>query len=118
MLRTFRFLCVVTILLGVTACQRQTVLEHKDVQSFRVVELNGHPQQTIRISGLTFKSSMSVRRIETRERANSIIVLVFIGLAKENESGSFSYDLILSPSVQDVRFGDNEIVIWRRTGGS
>lgn len=118
MLRKFRFLCVITILLGVTGCHPETVLEHKDVQSFRVVELKDRPQQKIRISGLTFMSAMSVRRIETRARGNSIMVLVFIALAKQGQSGSFSYDLSLSPSVQEVRFGKNEIVIWRRTSGS
>jgi hypothetical protein len=116
--RNFRFLFVIAILLGMAACQRETVLEYKDVQSFRVVELNGGPQQKIRISGLAFMSAKSVRRIETRARGNSIIVLVFIGVAKQGQSGSFAYDWILSPSVQDVRFGENEVVIWRRPSDS
>ena len=114
MQRKFKCFCVVVILLGMAACQRETVLEHKDVQSFGVVELNDQRQRTIRISGLAFASAMSVRRIETSVRGNSLTVLVFIGLAKQGQSGSFAYDLILPPSVQDVRFGKNEVVIWHR----
>jgi len=28
------------------------------------------------------------------------------------------YDLTLLPSVQDIRFGENEVVIWHRASGS
>ena len=115
MWRTFQHLCLVSILLAMTACQRETVLKYKDVQSLSVVELSGEGQQKIRISGLAFMSAMSVRRIATRSNGSSVTVLVFIGPVREGQSGSFSYDLIVPPTDRDVRFSEDQVVIWRRS---
>ena len=90
------------------------VLESKDVQFFKVEALHDSPVR-LRLSGLAFNSSMSVSRIETKTDSSVITVFVYLSVAKKGMSGSFSYDLAVPDSVNEVRFGNEATPVWKRS---
>ncbi len=108
-------LFVLGIAIILVGCQRRTVAEYKDIQFFKTDTIQSNGQQKIRISGLVFNSGGSVREIQTEAKGTAITVLVIVGPAKPGQSGSFTYDLSLQPSTEEVRFGKNEVVVWRRS---
>jgi hypothetical protein len=93
------------------------ILESKDLQYFNVEELPGTDPAKIKISGHPFYSGMAVRSITTKEDGSVAIVFVHlaaIGLVDSKTSGIFEYELTVSDSVNEVRFGNSVVPIWRR----
>lgn len=90
------------------------LLESKDVQFFKVEELPGARPTKLRISGLAFRSAMSVSKITTKTDGAAIVVLVYLSLAKPATSGSFAYELTVPDTVNEVRFGSSPAPIWTR----
>jgi hypothetical protein len=92
----------------------QTILAHKDVQFFKVVELPGRKPTALKISGLAFYSALAVEKITTDIEGRSLTVNVYLCLARPGLSGSFDYELSVPDSVHEVRFGSEKVVIWKR----
>ncbi|MDA8103769.1 MAG: hypothetical protein M0Z71_00150 [Nitrospiraceae bacterium] len=99
-----------------TAClaDNKMVLERKDIQFFKVEEINRGKSIALKISGLAFHSALAVTSIKKEEQGSSLLILVYLGPAKEGLSGSFSFEVPVPDSVKDVRFGNEKTVIWVR----
>lgn len=89
------------------------ILEAKDVQNFRVEEVQGAHPTRLRLSGLAFNSSMGVRAITTKRDGAALVVLIHLSLAHRGNSGNFAYELTVPNSVDEVRFGRNATPIWK-----
>jgi hypothetical protein len=90
------------------------VLEYKDVQFPKIHETKNKNLISLNISGLAFHSSLAVSNIKTQQEGSSLLVLVYLTQAREGLSGSFSYDLAVPDSVEEVRFGNEKMTIWTR----
>jgi hypothetical protein len=105
----------VGILLGGCDLIREPVLESKDVLGLKVEDHGADGSSPrLKISGLAFNSSMAVDKITTVEKNGAITVLVHLFRARRGTSGSFTYDLAVPTSVNEVRFGEQETEIWHR----
>ena len=90
------------------------ILESKDVQNFKVQELQGMHPTRLQLSGMAFNSSMGVRKITTKTEGTAVIVLVHLSLAHRGASGNFAYELTVPDSVNEVRFGHSATPVWKR----
>ncbi len=109
---------VLAFLAQACAGGQDVILEAKDVQFLKVEGIPPIDPKTLKISGLAFKSSMSVRDITEERKGSILVVIVHIGLARPGKSGSFTYDVMLPDSVKEVRFGTSPTPIWQRAAGS
>jgi hypothetical protein len=116
----YRFLfCILAFLMtGSCAVVHDSVLESKDVQFFKVEELPRARPTRLIISGLVFKSALSVNKITTKTEGSVTVVMVHLALAKPGTSGSFQYELPVPDSVDEVRFGSTATSIWKRGSSS
>lgn len=116
-INNFSQLLFVFLMLCMTACSAGTkmILEYKDVQFPKVQETKNNNSVSLNISGLAFHSSLAVSNIETRIENHSLMVYVNLIIAKEGLSGSFSYELAVPNSIDEVRFGNEKILIWSRS---
>ena len=109
------FLCILALLtVGGCAAVQNAVLESKDVQFLKVHELQAARPTRLKISGLAFHSAMSVNKITTKTEGSAMVVLVHLAIAKQGTSGSFEYELAVPDSVNEVRFGNSSVRIWKR----
>jgi hypothetical protein len=92
----------------------ETILAYRDVQFFKLVELPDRKPIKLQISGLAFHSALAVEKITTDIEGRSLIVDVYLCLARPGLSGSFDYDFYVPDSVHEVRFGAEKTVIWTR----
>src|SRR5258708_11291879 len=97
-----RFLLCCPLIFSTGGCtfMHHEIIESKDVQFFKVEKLPGEHPVKVRLSGLAFKSAMSVTKITTKIEGSAIIVSVHLALAKPGTSGSFEYDLVVPDSVR------------------
>lgn len=95
------------------AASHDSVLESKDVQFFKIEQVQARPVK-LRISGLAFKSAMSVTKITPRTDDSVIVLEARVALSKPGTSGSFEYELTVPDSVEAVRFGTSPVPIWKR----
>lgn len=115
-----RISLVIVAVLAIVGCgllysrHFNVILESKDVQFFKVEEIPGPAPTRLRISGLVFKSAMSVRKITDEMKGTNVTVVVRVGLAKPGTSGSFSYEFKLPDSIRTVTFGTDPTPIWTR----
>ena len=89
------------------------LLESKDIQYFKVEEVQATRPTKLVISGLAFNSSMTVKKITTKTTGSAIVVLVYLALSKKGTS-SFAYELTVPDSVNQVKFGSSVTPIWKR----
>jgi hypothetical protein len=92
------------------------VLEAKDVLFFKV-ELVSKSPETIRLSGTSGASALSVRKIETVIRGHSMRILVHLVLATEGSTGTFDFPCVIPSGVDTVTFGDDNVMLWTRSDG-
>lgn len=97
-----------------TSCNALTdrVLERKDTGLFSVKQINGKTPYKLIISGSIFHSALVVNGIETKVQGSSLTIFVHLVLAKPGYSGMFSYEIEVPESVNEVRFGNSEAIIW------
>lgn len=107
---------MIAAVLLTTACNAgdDMILEYKDVQSFKATPMPDRTPLVLKISGLAFHSAMSVEKITTRTEGSSLIVYVHLTLARPGLSGKFEYELPVPSSINEVRFGNEKAVIWKR----
>jgi hypothetical protein len=90
------------------------ILEARDVQDFRVREIQGKYPTQLMLSGLAFNSSMGVRNITTEREGPVLTVLVHLSLIHRANSGNFTYQMTVPDSVNEACFGRSPIAIWKR----
>lgn len=93
------------------------ILESKDVQFFKVVELTSSPSALLKISGLAFHSSLAVSETENKLDGDSLVILIHLVPVQKGMSGNFSYEITVPVGVNAVRFGNEKVVVWRRGQG-
>jgi hypothetical protein len=93
---------------------KSTVLELKDVQSFKANVISAPTADNLKLSGLAFHSSLAVSDIEIIRQKESITVIVYLAPAKNGMSGNFEYIISLPNSINTVKFGTEGAVIWKR----
>ncbi len=94
-----------------------TVLESRDTIQLKAVWLHSS-DPALRISGLSGHSALAVKKITTEREDSSIVVLVHLDLAKGKRSGSFEYDVPIPDSVNQIRFGKDKALLWKRESRS
>jgi hypothetical protein len=90
------------------------ILEARDVQIFKVQEVQGKYPTQLRLSGFAFNSSMGIRNITTRRDGPVLTLLVHLSLAHRANSGNLNYELTVPDSVNEVHFGRSSTTIWKR----
>jgi hypothetical protein len=94
--------------------EMSTTLEYRAVAGFKAREIPG-PARRLKISGLAMHSALFVGRIESKIDGPVETVLVHLTpIGSAGMSGNFDYDVDIPPSVNEVRFGTEGTVIWRR----
>ncbi len=93
------------------------LLEYKDVQFFKVREMQSSPNVSLQVSGLAFHSSLAVESIETKVDNGCMVVLVNLVPAHGKLTGNFNYDFDVPREVNSVCFGPTKHVIWKRGVG-
>ena len=117
-----KWLWVIAALIVVAACLsvayfwwwNTIVLERRTVMNMRVVELEHGPPAVLRISGLSGHSACSVKDVQSRIENTSVVVTVRVFLARKGTSGYFQHDVVVPEYVNEIRFGNDKEVIWRR----
>jgi hypothetical protein len=95
------------------------VLESSSVYDFEVKEITGSNPVRLTISGKTMDSALVYRSITQKQHGSYIVVQIhraLVGLAKPmrvNGNNEFKIELTVPDSVNVVRFGRNETLIWR-----
>jgi len=93
------------------------ILEESAITRVRVEELNGtHPLQ-LRITIESLNSAQDIRAVTTKTQMGSVSVqyhLALAGLVKPQLGWHEPYLLTVPDSVNEVSFGRNSQVIWRR----
>ena len=89
------------------------VLEYGATRDLKVVSLYS-PKPTMHISGFSGHSALAVKKITTEREGPSIIVLVHLFPARGKRSGNFEYDVPIPDSVNEIRFGKDKVLIWKR----
>jgi hypothetical protein len=114
--RIFHYCLLIAVTFLTTVCNAgdDMILEYKDVQFFKVTEIHSRKPLVVKISGLAFHSAMSVEKITTRSEQSSLVVYVHLTLARPGLSGRFEYELTVPDSINEVRFGNEKAVIWKR----
>jgi len=111
---------VFAVLVPVTyvACWHTIILERETVVHLQVVELQRGQSVVVRISGLSGHSALSVKRITSHVENGTIIVIVHLfSLPGQGTSGNFQYDVPVPESVNEIRFGQKNELIWQRKSG-
>ncbi|MGA3082525.1 MAG: hypothetical protein ABSD44_14325 [Terracidiphilus sp.] len=109
-------LCVLAVgaAIGIYWFRHASVLERKYVVGLRADEFQHGGIHVVRISGLCGHSSMSVYDVKAQRLDSSINVLVYINLVLPGTKGYINYDVPIPDGVNEVRFGKEKVVIWRR----
>jgi hypothetical protein len=100
---------------GVAAYARwgSFVLGGKEAFRLNVLEMHDATGTVVRVSGLC-GPALVVKKITTKRDNTSIVVLVHVMLARPGATGEFEYDVAVPDSVNEIRFGRNEALIWTR----
>lgn len=107
---------MLAVLLAGCALYGDQVLEAKDTQFLKVEQSSDdRGERHLIVSGLVFKSAMSVQKIDTNKHgASEINVLVHLTQEKSGLSGRFSTEVLVPTSVDVVTFGINRTPLWVR----
>ena len=92
-------------------------LEARLIADFKVEQVPSGPAVTLNISGQPMYSAMVVRNVTAKTRGSVLFVtphLALVGLARPLSQGKFKYQLIVPGSVDEVRFGNSAVTIWKR----
>jgi hypothetical protein len=92
-----------------------TVLERGIAMDFNAVEIRGEGIPKVHLSGFCGNSSMSVKNVTFDREPHSVTVLVHIFLTRKGTTGNFSFDVPVPEGIDEIRFGKERVVVWRRT---
>lgn len=96
---------------------KEIILEKKDVQFFKINEVNSNNSHELKLSGLAFHSSLAVSGMKTIQKNESLTIFVYLAPAKAGMSGNFEYTIAIPSLVNTINFGSEKAVIWKRGVG-
>ena len=100
-------------LIGGTA-QASSSLELKDVMGLSVAEEPVGKLCSLRIRGLSGHSAMMIERTTVERSGRTNQVNIELALVRNGGSGNFDVALNIDASVDEVVFGKERAVVWRR----
>jgi hypothetical protein len=112
----FGVACLIVALVGMRsymAFGKPEVLEFDQVSLFKM-EVDPTTHVPVSIAGLCGRSAYSVYSINTQNEHGALIVRVNIHLARSGESGRFFYKLQIPTDVNELLFGDDKHLLWKR----
>ena len=89
-------------------------LEWKDVVQPQITEVQSGGLAAVRVSGLCGHSAMSVRDVSSEKYGSAQLITVRIFLARRGTTGNFQVDVPVHEDISEIRFGQQETVIWQR----
>lgn len=91
-----------------------TVLERPNVLNLKAEQVPSDGIPKVRVSGLCWNSSESVKNITVDREPHSVTVFVHIFLTRRGTTGNFSFDVPIPDGIDEIRFGKERAVVWRR----
>ncbi|WP_211443997.1 hypothetical protein [Collimonas humicola] len=108
---------LITFFMAACAQGSEMILESKDVQFFKMVEAVSSSSPILEISGLAFHSSLAVSEMTSKLENESLSIFVHLVPVKKGLSGNFTYEIPVLSGVNEIRFGNQAVVIWKRGYG-
>lgn len=68
----------------------------------------------IEIKGLVFSSSLGIKNIKSEVVGKSLIIKVYLGVARKGVDGNLDYAVAVPSSVNEVLFGNRLKKIWEQ----
>lgn len=90
-------------------------LELKDVLGLSVTEESNAKLCSLRIRGLAGHSALMIERTIVERKGRTAQVLVDLSLARDGGSGNFDLALNIDPPIDEVIFGNEKAVVWKRS---
>lgn len=90
------------------------VLERGRVLQLKVVEHRQSGVMVVHVSGWCAEEFYETKRVEAIVEGSSINLLVYAFIMRPGGTGEIEYDATVPPAVNEIRFGKNQVVIWRR----
>jgi hypothetical protein len=94
--------------------QHSFVLESKMTHRLKAEEIHGLTSTTVRITGFCGHSAMSVMQVSVDRDGTSMVVIVRLMPVMFGGDGSLAYDVQVPAGVNEVRFGREKVLIWKR----
>ncbi len=113
------FGAILLIILGAAAYALwwySIVLECGRVSQLKVVEQRQSGITIIHVSGRCAEEFYDVKRVEAIVDGSSINLLVYASIMRPGATGEIEYAVSDPASVNEIRFGKQKVVIWRRGG--
>ena len=107
-------LTVVAVAIGLIS-HHATVLERRIAMDFKAVEIRTEGIPNVHLSGFCGNSSMSVKNVTFDREPHSVTVLIHIFLTRKGTTGNFSFDVPIPEGIDEIRFGKERVIVWRRT---
>ena len=92
------------------------VLERISIAQLKIVEHTRSGLTIVHVSGWCLDDAYAIKRITATVEGSSINLLVYAFLVRSGKTGAIEYDVTIPPSVNELRFGKERVVIWRRGG--
>ena len=90
------------------------VLEWDFVMQRQIIAVQNGGRPAIRISGLSGHSALSVKDISVQRSGSAQLVIVRVFLARRGTTGNFHVDVPVQDGINEIRFGNQEALIWQR----
>ena len=91
-------------------------MEARDVRFDKIVESNSSTSHELTLAGQAFHSAMVINNIKVIQEKEILIILVYMSLNK-GKSGYLDYTTSIPDSVNEIMFGNDRVVIWKRGVG-
>ena len=108
---------IVVVILGIAAYMiwwHTVVLNRRSIVKLTVVEHTNSGATVVHVSGLCGDDGYSIKRIAIAVEGSSITMFVYASIVRPGKTGWFEYDVPVPPSVNEIRFGKDKVLIWRR----
>lgn len=111
-------ICSVLWILASTASQASNLLsqslELKDVLGLSVTEESNAKLCSLRIRGLAGRSALMIERTIVEKVGRTAHANIELSLARDGGSGNFDVAMIIDTSIDEVVFGKENAVVWKR----
>jgi hypothetical protein len=111
---------VAFVLLAIAATVIAAFLHHTSVLEWRFViqrqitAVQSDGRNAVRISGFCGQGALSVKDIRVRRSGFAQLVTVRLFFARRGTTGHFQVDVPIEDGVNEIRFGEQEVLIWQR----
>lgn len=91
----------------------ERILEARDVRFDKIIESNSPTTHELKLSGQAFHSALVISNIKVIQEKDILVILVYMSLNK-GKSGYLDYTVSIPDSVNEVMFGNDRALIWKR----